>query len=261
MNKCQSSDVLSSLQEHEQSIVSKSGGEDSGEWFRTLQGCRPVLLSAPHACTHERDGVVKMAEEFTAAMVMYLAGQVGCHAIFTVDKSVEDPNWVRGGEYKRALRNIVRQHDVRFLIDLHGMTNRYHMGVALGTMHGRSIANTDVVSPFSDEGFVLTAANDLPVKLSAGDVNPAARSGAAENENWRRLVVDHPRFTGGLRNHTITRYACEELGINSLQVELASVARIVYCPRTLHWPYEYSGHPDAINASVNALSALIVANS
>ena len=70
-------------------------------------------------------------------------------------------------------------------------------------------------------------------------------------------MVDHPRFTGGLRNHTVTRFASEVLGIPSVQVELASVARVVFSPATEDWPQSYTGDHATIAAAVCGLEALI----
>lgn len=203
-----------------------------------------------------------MGEEFTAAFACLLAHQTNCHAIYTTHKTTEDPNWVSQGEYKKTVKEMVDKNQIKFLIDLHGMTNRHNMGLALGTMHGRSCPGVDLINPFLKQGFVFTCADDLPPKVMRKSAAPlGANAGAGEKENWRRLVIDHPRFTGGLRSHTVTRYATEELGIAAVQVEVASVARIVYQEKTSDWPFEYSGDARAITACVSALCALIEENS
>lgn len=202
-----------------------------------------------------------MGEEFTAAIACYLAQQTNCHAMFTVNKTDEDPNWVLLGDYKKTVKKIVEKYQIGLLIDLHGMTNRHHMGLALGTMHGRSCPSIDPKVPFLKKGFVLTNADDLPPKIASESAVPlGGKTGAHDGENWRRLVVDHPRFTGGLRSHTVTRYSTEELGISAVQIEIASVARIVHQEKTDDWPYEYSGSAQAITACVGALCELIEEN-
>lgn len=213
-----------------------------------------MLVSAPHACNHIRDGVNKMAEEFTGAMAVQLAASCGCHAIVTTHNSTEDPNWQAAGAYKNKLAELVRRHRIRFVIDLHGMTNRYRIGVALGTMRGRSVAAYDVVAPFVSHGFVATALADVPepLRLIAGEPVPEMSADCRA-----KLVVDHPRFTGGLRNHTITRFACEQLGIAAVQVEVAAVNRIVFRAAAPDWPYEYSGNPAGIIALNKALAELV----
>lgn len=255
-------DLLIRLQASEQQASSGQSANYSKSWFKCLNGQRPVLVSAPHACRHQRDGVEKMAEEFTAAFACILAQQTNCHAIFTTNKTTEDPNWVLRGEYKKAINEMVEKNHIGFLVDLHGMTNRHNMGLAIGTMRGRSCPGVDIKSVFLREGFALTDIDDLPPKVARKMAVPiGANKGADENENWRRLVIDHPLFTGGLRNHTVTRYATEELGISAVQIEIASVARIVQQGKTEDWPYEYSGNTKAITACVRGLCALIEENS
>ena len=136
----------------------------------------------------------------------------------------------------------MQEHNIAFVIDLHGMTNRHRMGVAVGTMHGRACDADTILEPFLQAGFTPAM---LPELTSSGP------------SDWQRLVVDHPRFTGGIRNHTVTRYACESLGVRAVQIELSSAARIVISPATADWPREYSGDLLAIYAAFSALVSLI----
>lgn len=211
-------------------------------WFDIVRGNVPVLVSAPHACMHQRQGVSKMPEEYTGALAYYLAEQCGCHAIVTRFKTDEDPNWQTQGDYKDAIRRLASETEIRLLIDLHGMTNRYHMGVALGTIHGKS-CDADVVLPhFIQAGFKETATDDL---------TPEQKNG------WRRVVVDHPKFSGGVVNHTVTRFAAHDLAVSSVQIELSSEVRVVKSVATDDWPHEYRGNPEAIFATVSALESLV----
>ena len=81
--------------------------------------------------------------------------------------------------------------------------------------------------------------------------------GVGAEQHWQRVVVDHPLFTGGVRNHTVTRFAVEQLNLSAVQVEIASVNRIVHRPAAADWPFDYRGNPQGIMATVNALTALV----
>jgi len=70
-------------------------------------------------------------------------------------------------------------------------------------------------------------------------------------------VTDHPRFTGGLVNQTVTRFASEKLGLQAVQIELASIVRVVYSQANDEWPYEYRGDPAAISSTIKALESLV----
>ena len=249
------SNIFDSLNQIEQTIFPFDYPAGNASWFDTVEGVCPVLFSAPHACRHLRDDSEKMNEEYTAAMAVYAARMTDSHAIYTTRKSIEDPNWVAAGEYKSEISRLVRERDIRLVIDVHGMTNRHQMGVALGTMAGRSMPGVDVTSPFVDSGFLPVAAEDVGDPLPMIPGKPLA-AGAGAEKYWNTVVVDHPRFTGGLRHHTVTRYAVEVLGLSALQVELASVNRIVHRAATEGWPFDYRGNPAGIVASTNALMAL-----
>ena len=213
-------------------------------WYEVSSGSIPVLVSAPHACMHRRDKLGKMEEEFTGAIAQYLSDTAKCHSISTVYQSPEDPNWHTDSEYKRAIAGLHRQYNFKLVIDLHGMLNRHQMGVAVGTIRNQSCDAKEIVPAFTRAGFIVAQATESKSKNS-------------DDVNWRKLVVDHPRFTGGVRNHTVTRFVSEQLGIPAVQIELASVARVVYSPPTDDWPQSYSGDEAAIAASVHALQGLV----
>ena len=236
--------LLDELTQLESGIDYRNRLSEAGKPFQFEYGDRPILLSAPHATTHTRSGDEKMEEEFTAGVVRYLAKMCDCHAIFSTHLQDEDPNWDEDSAYKNAIADAVERHGIQAVIDIHGMTNRHNIGVALGTMHGRSLVNLELspVQPFLDVGFEHVAISSLET-LSSPD--------------WRRVVVDHPKFTGGLRSHTVTRFVVEELGLPALQVELTSAVRIVYRGPNSGWPFEYWGDEAGIKATMRALRSLI----
>ncbi len=237
----QQTEMLQKLTELEERFQYR--GDTCGkDWFETTQGRIPVLVSAPHACAHTRDGSCKMQEEYTGALALLLAELTDCYTITTRSETDEDPNWCNQSHYRDAIQKLVRQHNIGFLIDLHGMRNRYHMGVALGTINGRSCSVSDVLPYFTRAGFKQTNVQSLT---------------ANTEDAWRRVVVDHPKFTGGVVNQTVTRFAALELGISSVQIEMSSEVRVVESAATPGWPREYRGNPVAIVSVVTALIRLI----
>jgi len=184
---------------------------DDKPWFRSQSGSVPVLISAPHACMHQRDGRNKMQEEYTAAIAFYLAEVCQCSAVATCYKIEEDPNWDMHSDYKAAIESLVFQNNIQFLIDLHGMTNRYNMGVAIGTMRGAS-CKADIVTPhFVKAGFNYSLHHQTTDSFQS-------KGSHQLKDSWRTLIVDHPKFTGGLVNATITRFASQQLNIRAVQI-------------------------------------------
>lgn len=239
-------DILARLVELEGDIrydAPAAGGEPA---FRHAVGWRPVLLSAPHGAAHRRDGRYKNEDEYTAAFVRLLAERTGAHALYAHARSDSDPNWDADAPYKTALAEIAAAHNLRFVLDLHGMGDRHKFGVAVGTMCGASC-------PAHHEALItatLTGAGFSPATAQEARDFPALR--------WDRFVLNHGRFTGGLANHTVTRFVAATLGIHAAQVELCASLRIV---RRLSGRRagEFRGDAVGITRVVAALEQLVLA--
>ena len=237
---CEPDSLLQRLRELDATFSYQTLAPDNGSWFKSIDGPVPVLVSAPHACMHNRDGQDKMQEEYTGAIAFHLAQVCQCSAIATCNQTSEDPNWDWPSDYKAEVEALIVRNKIQFLIDLHGMTNKYNLGIAIGTMKGKACSGEQIIPHFVDSGFCVNQSDaDKPA------------------ENWRNLVVDHPKFTGGLVNNTVTRFASQQLHIHAVQIELASVVRVVESFATPDWPHDYHGNPRAIHATVNALQALV----
>src|SRR5690606_23796539 len=128
--------------------------------------------------------------------------------------SDDDPNWDRESPYKYMLAELVTDNGIRFVADIHGMSDRHKFGIAVGTMCGASCRRRH------EAAIIETLQATRFSQATAAEVKeyPALR--------WDRFVVNHGRFTGGIINHTVTRFAVEELGIHAAQFELCASLRI-----------------------------------
>ncbi len=240
-------DVLTRLRQLEEGVAYRSLPPENKLSFAHDIGSRPVLISAPHATCHTRNGAKKMEEEFTFAVARHLAQATGSHAFFNRWEIAEDPNWDVDSTYKQALGQIVEKHDIQLVIDLHGMTNRHQIGVAVGTINGRACPQHEPLleQTFVDAGFVSikpTLLDNLPSR---------------PEPQWKRLVMNHPRFTGGVKSHTVTRFVVDELQIPAVQIELTSASRIPYRAPHNGWPFHYFGEAEAIRTTMQTLTEFI----
>ncbi len=110
-------------------------GEDS---FLVIPGNLPVLLSAPHGATHWRTARFKEEDEYTAGLVRLVGEITGAHVICVHRRSSTDPNADMDAPYKAVPKEIVRQHNPRIVLDIHGCKPENGFGIALGTMKGAS---------------------------------------------------------------------------------------------------------------------------
>jgi len=212
--------------------------------FQHILGHLPILVSAPHGTAHRRQGKLKGEEEYTAALAQLLAAQTGAHALFANHQSENDPNWDRHSPYKSHLASLVTAHDIRFVIDLHGMSNRYKVGMALGTINGRSCPQHEPAIIDLLQTFTFTQATYPELRRYP-------------TLNWDHFVLNHPRFTGGLAQHTVTRFVSEGLRIPALQVELCSSVRVVQRGKYGRRPSSFRGDPAGIQQVVTTLTALV----
>lgn len=212
--------------------------------YAHIAGQRPVLISAPHSTIHMRNGRIKRGEGYTAAFAHLLANLTSAHAFFARYKLLSDPNWDRYSPYKSTLGRIIKQHNIQFVIDIHGMSNWHKFGVAIGTMNGRSCPNH--INLIED---VLVSNNFQP--RTETEVKQLSKL------DLRSYVIDHSRFTGGIANNTITRFVSEQLHIGAVQFELCSTLRIVVEPLGDNTPKRFHGNPAAIRQLIVTFLSLI----
>jgi len=239
--------VLDRLVALEQQVTYQQPPPGDRSPFRHQPGRLPVLLSAPHGAAHRRDGRYKREDEYTAALARLLGERTGAHALYAFARSESDPNFDLRSPYKAALAGLVAAHDIRFVIDLHGMSDRHKFGIAVGTMGGVSCGP-------QDQAAILAA-------LSAGGFRRVVAREARDFSSlqWDRFVVDHRRFTGGVINHTVTRFAAEELGIHAAQFELCAALRIVRQVGSRALVDDYHGDPAGIARTIGTFEEMIAA--
>lgn len=235
--------LLGRLVDLETAVSHKQPPTNGESPFVHESGRLPILLSAPHGTAHHRNGQIKAEEGFTSALARLVAAETGAHALYTQFLSANDPNFERDAPYKSCLRRLVQRHDIRFVLDIHGMSDRHRFGLALGTMNGRSCPQ--------HEPIILQT-------LQAHGFHPSTKAEVRtfDRLRWDYFVLNHSRFTGGLFNHTVTKFAVEELGVPSAQIELCSSLRVVQSITT-DGRLVFVGDEAGIETAVHTLIALV----
>lgn len=110
--------------------------------FKIINGTIPIILSAPHAVKQNRNGIIKEEDKLTGAIVEYLCMRTGANGIIRTYNCDDDPNYENKGKslkYKQAILNIVKQRNIKLLIDVHGCTNNHGFEIEFGTNYGENI--------------------------------------------------------------------------------------------------------------------------
>ena len=211
--------------------------------WRCLARCRYCCLP-PTARPIVATTVTKRKTNTRPHLPDYWPSEPGAYLLYTWAFSESDPNWDQHSPYKEVLRRMVYDHAIRFVIDLHGMSNRHAFGIAVGTMQGRSCPKheTLLLTTLQQRGYQPTTVAEIQ---------------AFGNRQWDRYVLNHRRFTGGLTSHTVTRFAHEELRIAAVQIELCASLRIARRRPEARRSADFIGDPVAIAHAIETFDLVI----
>ena len=110
--------------------------------FRVINGKIPIIVSAPHTVRQLRKGKIKGAEYQTGAIVNILVEETGCFAIYKTYNNQDDANYdIENNEYKEEIKHIVKENNIKLVLDIHGARNEYRFDIDLGTSCGENINN------------------------------------------------------------------------------------------------------------------------
>ncbi len=156
-----------------------------------VRGDIPVLVTAPHATAHVREGKLKRQEFYTGALVLLMNILEGSHALYTNRLSEIDPNYEDDCYFKDRLTEIVNAHDIRFVLDLHG-TGKRHKDIYPGVGESNEFL-------LGHEGLIAELNNAIELNgISIGDYTTFPAS----------------------KQMTVTKFAARKLGVPAMQLEL-----------------------------------------
>ena len=102
--------------------------ENKEQSFKIIKGNIPIIFSAPHCVSQTRENKLKMAEGETGAIVQILA---------------KDMN----------LLKLVKDENIKLLIDLHGAKNEHKFDIEICTDDGNNIDNKNYIIDMLKKSF------------------------------------------------------------------------------------------------------------
>lgn len=108
-------------------------------WYEFLEGRSRVLITAPHATAHTRQGRLKGTDLGTGALAVVLNALAETPALFTTWASPSDPNFYDDNAYKDALAGLVKRRQPSLVLDLHASREDRPYDLDLGTLFGDSL--------------------------------------------------------------------------------------------------------------------------
>ncbi len=168
--------------------------EDHHCSYELLEGTGETMLSAPHAMLQTRNGSVKCAERFTGMLNRLLHDRVGCPVLYKTRHLCDDANNDPVSDYRDALCRYVKQHGIRYVIDLHQMKPERDVDVCIGTGLGHNLmGRMDIVNTVAD---------------------------AFRRQGVKRITVDKPFSAVG--SNTVSATVASRCRVPAVQVEIST---------------------------------------
>ena len=111
----------------------------SAEDHVVLNGSNNILLSAPHGVFHIREGRELPHELGSIQTALYLQSKQDCMLIAKTKNNNDDANFDLLCDYRKSIDTIIKKHNIKYLIDFHGLSSRHGIDVNLGINGGSNI--------------------------------------------------------------------------------------------------------------------------
>lgn len=159
--------------------------------FEYKLGNIPILISAPHTVKQWRDDTYKNAEAYTGALAKILNESSGAHVIYKTSVNGDENYTTSETEYRKKISDIVKNNEIKVIIDLHGMTSDKDSDIDIGTGNSK---NKNLLG----QDYILSLIED-----------------SLSNVNYTK----NKYFTGG-GAYTMSTYCSTNLGIPTIQLEI-----------------------------------------
>ena len=122
----------------EQEINKLENLKDENDYL-ILKGSVPILFSAPHTMYQLRDdGTTKSKEPYTKAIALYLNKYFNTYAIIKNNDTGIDSNRNNYDQYNVEMRRLIKDHNIKLVIDLHGASKDREFDIEFGTLNNLS---------------------------------------------------------------------------------------------------------------------------
>jgi hypothetical protein len=107
--------------------------------YIVLKGNTPILLSAPHTMLQTReDGTQKLNEPYTKAISLYLNKYSNVYSIVKNNDTGIDSNRDNYDKYNVELRRLIKDNNIKLVIDIHGASSDRDFDIEFGTLNNLS---------------------------------------------------------------------------------------------------------------------------
>lgn len=129
-----------------------------------LKGNVPILFSASHTMYQQLDdGTTKLKEPYTKAIALYLNKYCNTYAIVKNNDTGIDSNRDNYDQYNVEMRRLIKENNIKLVIDLHGASKDREFDVEFGTLNNLSADFStikELEEAFTENGINIINHND-----------------------------------------------------------------------------------------------------
>jgi len=104
--------------------------------FVIKKGSVPILFSAPHTMEQiNNEGVLKYREYYTKAISLFLNKNYNTYSIVKLKDTGIDSNKDNYDQYNIELKRLIKEENIKLVIDLHGASKERKFDVEFGTLN------------------------------------------------------------------------------------------------------------------------------
>lgn len=128
----------------------------------------PIIISAPHSAKQLRNGKVQSKESYTDIFATNISERENVSCIYKTVFLNDDVNADKDSAYKEVLREFVVSNDIRYLVDLHTMSDKRLPDICIAINGGKNIMNKydilqGIIDAFNNHG-ISSVTVDEPFK-------------------------------------------------------------------------------------------------
>ena len=101
-------------------------------------GENQILISSPHGVSQVRLGKFKFSEIGSLSTALYLFNNTKCSLIAKTKNNNDDANFDEVSKYKSSVENFIKNNNIKYLIDIHGLSSKRDCDINLGTRLGKT---------------------------------------------------------------------------------------------------------------------------
>ena len=130
------------------------------EDFLIVKGKVPILFSAPHTMKQlKEDGTYKLNEPYTKAISLYLNKHCNTFSIIKSKDTGTDSNKDNYDKYTIDMRRLIKDNNIKLVIDLHGSSKERNFDIEFGTLNNLSV-NYSTIKEL-EEAFTENGINNI----------------------------------------------------------------------------------------------------